>query len=249
MTWSRSHGMFSPKLAQTPVWRRTVATRTNKSRSGTRKPTKRPYESTLRQAQAEQTREQIVAAAYESLQVVPVHELSYAALAQTLDISPRTIYRHFPDKSDLAQAVVRKHIERVRGPASDLPRTLREAAALLRRMHQLLEKEPGTYRLFFHVPVRSQGGVQRFVEAVWADVLSRLPERDRPAAAGLFELFMGPYAYDVLHGNWGLSAVETTRVCLAALDLIAEGLERDPTALSPTRPTPARFSGPLSDDE
>jgi AcrR family transcriptional regulator len=212
-----------------------------------RKPTKRPYQSTLRRAQAEQTHEQIVEAAYAELQKVPIHELSYAGLAETLGISPRTIYRHFPDKHDLAAAVVSKHVERVAGPAYP-PATLPEAARLLRRMHALLEEEPGTYRLFFHLPVHSQGGVRRMVESVWEDVLSRLPERDRPAAAGVFELFMSPYAYDVLHENWGLSAAETTRVCLAALDLFAEALERDSSALSSKAARRARFANDESDD-
>jgi AcrR family transcriptional regulator len=204
---------------------------------------KRGYQSSLRRAQAEQTREQIVEAAYLELQNVPLHDLSYAVLAESLGISPRTIYRHFPDKNDLGDAVLRRHLERLLGPG-ELPKTLPEAAALLRHMHDLLEDEPGTYRLFFNLPVRSQGGAQGLVESVWNDVLSSLPEGDRPAAAGVFELFMGPYAYDVLHGNWGLSAGETTRACLAVLDLIATGLERNPSALSSNR-VPSRFDDHL----
>jgi hypothetical protein len=107
----------------------------------------------------------------------------------------------------------------------------------------VLEDEPGTYRLFFHLPVHSQGGVKAFIQAVWTDVLARLPDEDRPAAAGLFELLMSPYAYDVLHANWGLSAADAARVCVAGLDLLAQALERDPSALSKGRAAPARFEG------
>jgi AcrR family transcriptional regulator len=228
-----------PRKERSPARARNTPARTRAGRGSPR-----PYDSTLRQSQAEQTRRQIVEVAYRTLQSIPLHELSYASLAESLGISVRTIYRHFPDKTDLVQAVASHHIERLRGPAKSLPGDLSGVAGLLRRVHRMLEAEPGTYRLFFHLPVRSQGGVKRLVESVWQDVLSGLPEADRPAAAGLFEIFMGPYAYDVLHENWGLSASQTTRVCLAALDLIASALERDPEALSRSRPKPARFALP-----
>jgi len=205
---------------------------------------RRPYHSPLRDSRTEQTRERIVAEAYRQLQVIPVHELSYAEIAKALRIATRTVYRHFPERDELVTAVSGRHIARLLEPTGDLPRTLPEAAAMLRRAFALLEQEPGTYRLFFHLPVRSQGNVRRLVDLVWSDVLAQLPETDRPAAAGLFELLMSPYAYDVLHENFGLSAADTTRVCLVALDIIAQGLARDPTALSRDRGEPARFTAP-----
>lgn len=207
----------------------------------------RRYRSPLRQAQAEQTQQQIVEAAYGALATVAADELSYAALAERLGISVRTVYRHFPERTALLEAVARHHVEVLTGPEGGLPRDLRGAADLLRRVHQMLEDQPHTYRLFFQLPIRSQGGVQRLVEVIWAEVLARVPARDRAAAAGLFEMFMSPYAYDVLHENWGLSAPETSRVCLVALDLIARALEEDPQALSADRPLAPRFDGRIDD--
>lgn len=207
-------------------------------------PAKRRYDSALRRSQAEQTRSDIVDAAYRLLQEAPIHDLSYATVAEELGVATRTVYRHFPTKDDLAAAVAERHIARVVGPARELPRTLPGAAALLRRIYAMLEEEPGTYRLFFHLPVRSQSGVRSFIEAVWGEVLATLPAQDRAAAGGLFELLMSPYAYDVLHANWGLSAEDAARACLCALDALAQALERDPLTLSKRRKLPARFRGP-----
>lgn len=201
----------------------------------------RKYRSPLREQQAERTRDRIVASAYKLLQSVPAHELSYADIASDIDIAARTIYRHFPDRDELVSKVAHRHLQRILEPDGEWPKTLPDSVEMLRRAFSLMESEPGTYRLFFHLPVRSQGDVQGYVESIWSSVLSQLPDEDRAAAAGLLELLGSPYAFDVLHCNFGLNADAALRACLVAIDILAAALERDPRALSRDRPLPKRF--------
>jgi len=61
------------------------------------------YHSPLRQSQAAATRERIVAACVGLLEVGA--ELTYSAVAVAAGARERTVYRHFPTKSDLEAAV------------------------------------------------------------------------------------------------------------------------------------------------
>ncbi len=64
----------------------------------------RKYESPLRQAQAEETRQRILSAVAELLEAEPEAPLSFAAVAATAGVERRTVFRHFPHKDALLAA-------------------------------------------------------------------------------------------------------------------------------------------------
>ena len=66
---------------------------------------KRVYTSPLRQQQAAVTRARIVAAAVGMLTAHPAIELSHESVARSAGIAARTVYRHFPTRPDLLDAV------------------------------------------------------------------------------------------------------------------------------------------------
>ena len=67
-------------------------------------PSKRPYQSQLRQQQAEATRARIIEAA--SARVTPgATELPFEKVAAAVPVSVRTVYRYFPSQRDLLAAV------------------------------------------------------------------------------------------------------------------------------------------------
>ena len=66
---------------------------------------KRVYSSPLRKEQAAVTRERIVQAAVEVLAERPSAEMSNESVARAAGIAARTVYRHFPARSDLLDAV------------------------------------------------------------------------------------------------------------------------------------------------
>jgi AcrR family transcriptional regulator len=65
----------------------------------------RPYQSTLRQKQAEATRELILQALVQQLAEAGLQDFSIADAAQRAGVATRTIYRYFPNREVLLDAV------------------------------------------------------------------------------------------------------------------------------------------------
>lgn len=66
---------------------------------------RRSYESPLRARQAEQTRNEILDALVSLLADRAVDELTTGELAEAAGVSVRTVYRHFPDRASLVEAL------------------------------------------------------------------------------------------------------------------------------------------------
>lgn len=64
----------------------------------------RKYESPLRQAQAEDTRQRILSAVAELFETTPEDALSFDAIAARAGIQRRTVFRHFANKDALLEA-------------------------------------------------------------------------------------------------------------------------------------------------
>lgn len=100
----------------------------------------RPYRSELRDLQATQTRERILAALVEVM-ALGVAELSIPAVARRAGVSVRTVYRHFANKRQLL-AELQPFVARASGmEAMPAPRSLEELHFAVRtiftRIHQL----------------------------------------------------------------------------------------------------------------
>jgi AcrR family transcriptional regulator len=67
---------------------------------------KRPYRMRERQRAVEQTRERILAAAFELFRVDPYDEVSLDAVASRAGVSRQTVHRQFGSKEDLMGAVI-----------------------------------------------------------------------------------------------------------------------------------------------
>ena len=65
----------------------------------------RPYTSPLRQRQAADTRRRIVEAALQLLEQQPEEPFSHEQISQRAEIALRTIYRYFPSRTELLDAV------------------------------------------------------------------------------------------------------------------------------------------------
>jgi AcrR family transcriptional regulator len=65
----------------------------------------RGYHSPLRRAQADRTRELIVEALIDLLAERPSDEISTRDIARAAGVSERTVYRHFPDRRELHEAL------------------------------------------------------------------------------------------------------------------------------------------------
>ena len=80
-------------------------------------PSKRTYESAVRREQLEQTRERIVDALVEQVWEERLTDFSVPKVAKRAGVSTRTVYRHFPTRDDLLDAVGARLIDRAPHPA------------------------------------------------------------------------------------------------------------------------------------
>ncbi|HZR83439.1 MAG TPA: TetR/AcrR family transcriptional regulator [Candidatus Binatia bacterium] len=169
-------------------------------------------------------------------------DLSYADVGARAGVATRTVYRHFPETSDLLSAVAMATMARITDgvPAVDLP----GAAAQLARTHEALCADPSLFHVFAVTPLRSGLDYSNYVRAIFADVLARLPEERRDAVAATFEILSNPLAWRVMHEFWHLPREQITRTALAAAQAVADRFVREPQLLDPSAPLPPLFRAP-----
>lgn len=199
----------------------------------------RVYRSKLREQHAAATRAQILDAAWALLATTRPADLRYEAIAERAEVSVRTVYRHFPTSDHLFLGLSDRLFAILAGPDGGSPTHRSDGPAFLRRQFEAMERDPAVFRAFFAVPTRSRIQGPHPLEVAFADVLDRVPEAQRRAAIGLLDLVCSPYAWDVLHANWGCDARQVTRASLVAIQALLDALQRDPGALDPDLPDPS----------
>lgn len=190
----------------------------------------RRYRSELRDDQAAATRERLLQAAHRLLGTTRPVDLAFSDVAAAAGVSVRTMYRHFPTSDDLFLALSDRLLAAVMGPDPRPPATMAEGAAMLRRQLALMEADPALYRVFFAVPTRSRSGGSSVFETIFGERLACLSPRARTLTYALLDLAASPYAWDVLHANWGADAEDAWRAVLVAMRAVLELVERDPRA-------------------
>jgi AcrR family transcriptional regulator len=203
-------------------------------------PTPRRYDATARQAEAQRTAARIVEVATDLVKEgVHPEEISYADLAARAEVATRTVYRHFPELSDLTTAVAAGTMRRVVGDevAADRP----AMAAQLGRLHEVLGADPKLFRIFIETPLRADIDYAGYVKHMFADVLERIPARHRDATAATIEALSNPYVWEVMHSLWGLPREQITRTCLAAIQAVTDRFQREPELLDAKAPLPPMF--------
>lgn len=202
--------------------------------------TTRAYDSQLRREQTERTRDRIIDAAHALLRTTRPVDLSYADVGARAEVSTRTVYRHFPTPDELFMAVAEKLYAEGLSSIGHEPRTVGDLAGALRRFYDLFVEDPALFRVMFATPSRSVMDQPKLFSRLFGPLLSQLSDEDRQSAFALLDLLGSPYAWDVAHHNWGLSAERGTRAFLVAMRALIDYLERNPRALSPDS-EPPRF--------
>jgi AcrR family transcriptional regulator len=204
----------------------------------------RPYRSDLRDDQAAATRERILDAAHRLLGTTRPVDLAYADVAREANVSVRTLYRHFPAPEDLFLALSDRLLTEILGAEKQMPTDVPSALQVMRRQFELLERDPALYRVFFAVPTRSRhGGPGPLFEAIFGERLAAVPEAQRRQVWALLDLLGSPYAWDVLHANWGADGERAYRAAMFGMRAVLELAEREPALLDcpePFLPEPKR---------
>jgi AcrR family transcriptional regulator len=156
------------------------------------------------------TRRQIVDAAYEAVTVYGITRLSLADVAKRARLSRQTLYRYFPSKDSLLEAVVEREEERFRGriraAVADAagPQEALEAAIVATleglRTHplveRLLETEPETLVPYLTVGSFPGPTTDRHLGRLLHHLLPDLSEDDTRRTADLLGRLVSSYVLD-----------------------------------------------------
>jgi AcrR family transcriptional regulator len=207
----------------------------------------RPYDNTLRRAQAAETRAGIVAAGCRLLQRSSIRDwrgLTIRAVAQEAGVSERTVFRHFANERGVRDAVLRR-LEQEAGVDLD-GLTLDALPALVGRVLATIARYPRPAGPPLDPTLTEAGARQRaaLVGALgdWSDGWS---EAETTAVAATLDLLWSVASFERLVVDWGLDEGEATAALTWLVGLIARAArEADRPALrrGPAR-VPARLPG------
>lgn len=191
----------------------------------------RSYKSPLREQQAKATREQILIALVDLVTDHGPHDLNIKDLATRANVSERTVYRHFPDRSALLDGLfdyLDEHADwmspsDIHGPA-DLSRAVTEGWP----KYDLAERETRALVLMNFDPARTATRSQQHVElfrGLIADGFPALDDRDVAGVAALYGLLASSRSWLRMLDGYGLSGTESSHYVGWLIDLMARELE------------------------
>ena len=175
----------------------------------------------LRDQQADLTRDLIMRAFQGLLQNDHPDAITYPQVAEAAGVSLRTVYRYFPTRADLLQSAAEWFRELTEGARWDDPRTVRDLAGAIPQMGRLFDEHTNVFRAL------SDDALERprrdAVTAAVAEVSRNLPEDEVRRAEAMLSYIRSGRAWLVLHDRYGLDGDEI----VAALDWAASTLLED----------------------
>ncbi|HET6970473.1 MAG TPA: helix-turn-helix domain-containing protein [Phenylobacterium sp.] len=197
-----------------------------------------PYDSPLRREQAEQTRARIVGAAQE-LVAGGVAAVTMQEVAKAAGVALRTVFRHFPTRDDLLDAVWQALQVRM-GEPPDLA-TLDELTGFLPelfgRYAAMEDQIRGAMFAQTFVSSRQRLGSERArkMRRAVAAQFAGGDERSRAMAASAAYTLTVPLVSIVLKEAFGLSSPEAARASAWAIRTLAAAYAENPDALKEDR--------------
>jgi len=187
------------------------------------------YHSPLRGRQKEQTRDLILDAVDTILRGAPVSEVTIAAVARQAGVTERTIYRHFPTREDLLDAVWRRALHAVTGGQDQQAETLEEILDLTRGAYESFEADAGIVRALIAAPEGVDASKQpaevrlEMLREAYAGLLGGIPEDEVNAVVTATHVLSGASAWSHLRDYCGLDGAEGGKAAALAIELIVEG--------------------------
>ncbi|WP_035349658.1 TetR/AcrR family transcriptional regulator [Edaphobacter aggregans] len=178
---------------------------------------------TLRDRQTAATREQILEIAMHQLGQGPRGTFSHESIAEAAGMSARTVYRHFPDRASLLQALW----ERLREAThTRFPITEDEILPMAQTVFREFDANETLVRAVLNSPagteVRERGGVEgraAFTQSL-APIIEGLPEREKSRIIAVFvSVYSAPF-WQLLRDRGQLSAPEAEKAVSWALETL-----------------------------
>ena len=177
--------------------------------------------SSLRDQQADLTRDLIMRAFQGLLQNDHPDAITYPQVAEAAGVSLRTVYRYFPTRADLLQSAAEWFREFTEGARWDDPRTVRDLAGAIPQMGRLFDEHTNVFRALSDDALEQPR--RDAVAAAVAEVSGNLPPEEARRAEAILGHIRSGRAWLVLHDHYGLAGDEI----VSALDWAASTLLED----------------------
>jgi len=191
----------------------------------------------LRERMKEQTRALIVDELVAALSAGALDGISHDALAKRVGVSRQTVYRYFPDRDALMQALwARLNSELGKGGAPGFPET---EEALLAHIAPLFANFDRIAPLITIAQSTPQGRAMRLSVkdkrsdaflAASAEAAQGLDAGDRKLAAAILQLLVGGQAWLEMREQWDLTGAEMARASAWAVRTLLADLRARKTA-------------------
>ena len=187
------------------------------------------YHSPLRSRQKEQTRDLILDAVDAILRGAPLSEVTIAAVSRQADVTERTIYRHFPTREDLLDAVWRRALHAVTGGQDRQLETIDQILDLTRAAYRTFDANEGIVRALIAAPEGVDASRQpeearlAMLRAAYAGMLAGVAEDEVNAVVMATHVLSGASAWSHLRDYCGLDGAEGGKAAALAIELIVAG--------------------------
>lgn len=187
-------------------------------------------EQSVRQEQVERTRERILDAATALLADESLDELTVALVAGRARVAVRTVYRYFPTKEAVIDAVA-EIVDGRLGPAP-FPGSAEELRMFAPRLFaQFLESEEvmragRVSRAGRQVMARTRAQRIASAERALGPLLAGLPDEERRRVVAVVYTLHSPNAYFMYRDNFGMTASEAGEAAAWATGCVLDELEQ-----------------------
>ena len=187
---------------------------------------RRSYRSPLREEQAAGTRARIVDAC-----LALVHsggDLTYEAVAAAAGVQERTVYRHFPRKSDLESAVWSWIVDNLT-KADFAARSVAELEVAVRRSFEGFDAGAPLIQAMLHtrqglaVRVAQQPGRREMFEATATTIALEASREEVATIAAALQVLYSATAWELLRTFWQLNAAGAADVVTFAIEALSAG--------------------------
>jgi AcrR family transcriptional regulator len=175
----------------------------------------------LRDRQTAATREQILQVAMQQLSQGPRGTFSHESIAEAAGMGARTVYRHFPDRSSLLEALW----ERLREAAHvNFPTAESDIVPMARAAYQEFDANELLVRAVLNSPagveVRDRGGVEgrAAFEQSLAAALDGVAEPERSRIIAVFVAIYSAQFWDLLRERSRLAGPDAQEAIIWALE-------------------------------
>jgi AcrR family transcriptional regulator len=155
------------------------------------------------------------------------------AIASAAGVSPATLYRHFPSREALLDAIADETLFQRLGDLP-YPRTPNEIAPIMARSFAAFDADRAFVRAYFSTELGRTArmrGRRRRVEAIQValrPLTSRLAEEDRVAAEAIISYLASIQAWVTIQDELGLTGAQVGRAVTWAIGTLLADLETRP---------------------